>query len=352
MQRLQTLLHAITPLDESAMQQARVRWAQIAKPLDSLGLLEELVVRMAGMTGNADLHITPRAVIVFCADNGVVAQGVTQTGQEVTAVVAKQLCAGNTTVCRMAQQVHCDVIPVDVGIACQLDTPGLWQYKVACGTQDFSEQPAMTQNQAIQAILAGADVVKRCVQNGYRLLATGEMGIGNTTTSSAILSVLFGCDPEQVTGRGAGLSTQGLARKIQVIRKAIALHAPDPHDPLDVLCKLGGFDIAAMTGAFLAAAAQKVPILVDGLISGTAALLAARLAPQATQYMLASHLSPEPACRRLLEALKLEPFLHCRMAVGEGTGAVAAIPILDMALAVYHGTTFADMQMQAYEKFT
>lgn len=346
---LEKLLSAIQPCSSAAEQAARDRWASIAKPLNSLGLLEADVIRIAGIQSTADVSIDKRAVIVMCADNGVVAEGVTQTGQEVTAVVAENMTKSITSVCLMSRVARADVIPVDVGICRSVSDAVLDRCVRRGGTRNMAVEPAMTREECEQAIMVGAELVRELKDKGYSLLATGEMGIGNTTTSSAVTATLLGRPAAEVTGRGAGLSSEGLTRKINTIEKAIGLHNPIPDDPIDVLSKVGGLDIAGLVGVFLGGAAYRVPVLVDGFISATAALCAARLCPEAAQYMLASHISNEPASRMVLTALDLKPLINAEMCVGEGTGAVAAIPLLDMALAVYGGmSTFQEIEIEAY----
>ena len=346
MNDLKRLLDRIGPADEAARLRARERWNACAKPLGSLGLLESALEDIAALTGCPDLRLDRKAAAVFCADNGVVAQGVTQTGSGVTALVANNLGEGRTAVCRMAAVAGCRVVPVDVGI---LDYPGhagVLDRRVANGTGDITCGPAMTRAQAEQAILAGASLAEEL---GADLLATGEMGIGNTTTASAVTSVLLGRTPDEVTGRGAGLSDQGLARKRQAVCRAIACNRPDPEDPVDVLAKVGGLDLAALCGMFLGGAALRVPVLIDGFISAAAALCAVRLCPAASCAMVASHASAEPAGALLLQALGKRPLIDAGMRLGEGTGAVAAMPLLDMALAVYRESyTFEQGGIEPY----
>ena len=350
---LEETLAAIVPADRAAMDAAWQRWDSIAKPLRSLGLLEESVVRIAGMTGTPAVKLGKRAVIAMCADNGVVAQGVTQTGQEVTAIVTENMSTGDTSVCRMAAAAGAEVIPVDIGVARPVAGERIRQCNVRRGTADMTQGPAMTREEAVQAVETGIELVRELKDKGYGLIGTGEMGIGNTTTSSALASVFLNRPPEQVTGRGAGLSSAGLERKIKAIETAIQVNKPNPADPLDVLSKVGGLDLAGLCGVFLGGAACRIPVLVDGFISSAAALTAARLCPAAVDYMLGSHASNEPAGRMVLEELGLKPFLYANMCLGEGTGAAAVMPLLDMALAVYDGmTTFADEQIEAYQSLT
>ena len=345
---LEQVIRQIRPLDEHAMEQAKKQWNSIAKPLHSLGKLEEHIIRIAGITGNPDVKIEEKALIVMCADNGVVEEGVTQTGQEVTAIVAENFLSGETSAAIMCKKAGARILPIDIGMAGKTKVPG---HKVACGTRNFAKEPAMTREQALQSILTGVRIVEEQKKAGVALLATGEMGIGNTTTSSAVLAALLQIDPEKVTGRGAGLTSAGLSRKIQVIRQALALHKPDANDPVDVLAKVGGFDIGGLAGVYLGAAKMRLPVLIDGFISGTAALLACRLCPEAKEYMIASHKSKEPGMQILLEALGLSASLDCDMCLGEGTGAVAFFPVLDMAAAVYRQmSTFADIQVEEYQE--
>jgi len=340
-------ISTILPADENAREAAELRWNCIAKPLGSLGALEDAITAIAALTGNAKIDIKRRAVLVMCADNGVVEEGVTQTGQEITALVAGNLLRGDTSVCKMAAVAGADVIPVDMGMITRVD--GLVDCHVADGTQNFTRGPAMTREQAEQAVNAGIRLVKECKEKGYTLIATGEMGIGNTTTSSAIAAVLLSMPVRDVTGRGAGLSDEGLVRKISAIERGIALNEPDKNDPFDVLSKLGGFDIAGMTGVFLGGAIYRVPVIIDGFISAVSALVAARMAPLSKCAMLASHISAEPAAIAILKELGVKPLICAGMRLGEGTGAVCAMPLLDLALSVYEGmSTFDDIEMEAY----
>ena len=345
---LYTLLSKITPPDETARAAAHAHWASLAKPLGGLGRLETLLEDAAALTGSAQLEISRRTVLVLCADNGVVAQGVSQTDQSVTRAVAENLAARRTSVCQMAKTAHCAVLPVDMGIAGG-SVPGVLDCRVAAGTADFTKGAAMTRAQAVEAIAKGIALVKKQKAQGDTLLATGEMGIGNTTTSSAVAAVLLDQPVKIMTGRGAGLSDAGLARKIDAIRRGIAVNRPDAADVLDVLAKLGGFDIAGLCGVFLGGALEGVPVLMDGFISGVAALCAVRLCPAAEKAVFASHCSTEPAAKLVLDALGKAPLLTAGLHLGEGTGAVASIPLWDMALAVYdHCYSFTEGGIAPY----
>ena len=345
---LKTLLSGITPPDEAARAAAHAHWAGLAKPLGGLGALETLLEDAAALTGSAALDVSRRAVLVLCSDNGVVAQGVSQTDQSVTRAVAENLAARRTSVCQMARTAHCDVVPVDMGMAGD-PVPGVADCRIAAGTADFTQGPAMTRAQAVEAVGRGIRLVQEQKAAGVQLLATGEMGIGNTTTSSAVAAVLLGQPVERMTGRGAGLSDEGLARKVDAICRGILRNEPDPTDPLDVLAKLGGFDLAGLCGVFLGGALEGVPVVMDGFISGVAALCAVRLCPAAAKAVFASHCSAEPAARMVLEALGKAPIITAGLHLGEGTGAVASIPLWDMALAVYGGCySFAEGGIAPY----
>lgn len=339
----------IRPVDQEAVCAAQKRWDSIAKPLHSLGKMEKIVMQIAGITGSADVRLDKRALVAMCADNGVVEEGVTQTGQEVTAIVAENFLKGDTSACVMCRQCGTDVFPVDVGMASDTKVPS--DLKVMMGTRNMTKEPAMTYEEAVQGIEAGIEMVRRLEEQGYRLIATGEMGIGNTTTSSAVASVLLNRSVEEMTGRGAGLSGEGLKRKIDAIKRAVKLNEPDPFDPVDVLAKVGGLDIAGMAGVFMGGAVYRIPVVIDGFISCVAALVAQRISPLTKDYMIASHVSREPAAAMILEALEKEAVLHGEMCLGEGSGAVALFPFIDMGLAVYESmSTFEEIKVEQYEE--
>ena len=339
----------IRPVDQEAVCAAQKRWDSIAKPLHSLGKMEKIVMQIAGITGSADVRLDKRALVAMCADNGVVEEGVTQTGQEVTAIVAENFLKGDTSACVMCRQCGTDVFPVDVGMASDTKVPS--DLKVMMGTRNMTKEPAMTYEEAVQGIEAGIEMVRRLKEQGYRLIATGEMGIGNTTTSSAVASVLLNRSVEEMTGRGAGLSGEGLKRKIDAIKRAVKLNEPDPSVPVDVLAKVGGLDIAGMAGVFMGGAVYRIPVVIDGFISCVAALVAQRISPLTKDYMIASHVSREPAAAMILEALEKEAVLHGEMCLGEGSGAVALFPFIDMGLAVYESmSTFEEIKVEQYEE--
>ena len=340
----------ILPPDTAAAERAQKRWNSIAKPIGSLGLFEDDIVKIASLTGDENVRLPVRKVVVMCADNGVVEEGVTQSPQSVTALVAGNMAKGDSSVCRMARCFGADVLPVDIGMSG--DAAGVINKKIARGTQNMTKGPAMPREEAERAVLTGMELVKDLKDQGCSVIVTGEMGIGNTTTSAAIASVLLHKPVREMTGRGAGLSDAGLIRKIDAIERAIALNRPDPNDAWDVLMKLGGFDIAGMCGLFLGGAVCRVPVIMDGFISAVSALLAMRMAPGSEVAMLASHTSAEPAVGAVMQALRMDAPIHARLRLGEGTGGVCLLPLLDAALSVYHSmVAFDDIGLAPYEVY-
>lgn len=347
---LYEILKQIQPADQQAFEYCIKRFDNIAKPVGSLGKLETLLATVAAAQGNGNVDISKKAVLVFCADNGVLAQGVAQSTHDVTTAIAKSLARQTTSVNSMAKAAKADVFAIDMGMVDRVE--GLIDRRLAPGTADITQGPAMTREMAEKAILTGIEMVKMCRDKGYKIIATGEAGIGNTTTSSAVTSVLLDCDVQSVTGRGSGLSDEGLNRKINAINKAIETNKPDKNDVIDVLCKVGGFDIAGMTGAFIGGALYNIPVIMDGFISGVAAVCAVRLCEYVKGYILPSHITAEPAGIMIMKELGFEPMLHGDMRLGEGTGAVALMPLLDLSLSVYeNAATFGDIKVEAYKKW-
>ena len=341
----------IPELDKAAEKKVKKNWDSIAKPLDGMGRFETLTARIGAITGTDEIDIRKKAVLILCADNGIVEEGISQSGKEVTLAVAKSMAQKQSSVCKMAQALGAVTIPVDIGIDSREVTDGVRNKKIRCGTRNFRKEPAMTQEEVVKAIAVGMELAAECKDAGYQMIATGEMGIGNTTTSSAVASVLLKQPVEEMTGRGAGLTSEGLMRKINAIKKAIALNEPDPEDAIDVLAKVGGLDIAGMAGVFLGGAVYGIPVVMDGFISCVSALIAMRICPAARDYILASHVSKEPAAHLILENMGKEAIIHADMCLGEGTGAVALFPILDLAAAVYHSmSTFDDIHVEQYEE--
>ena len=317
--RFAQLKKRIVPADETIREQAEKHWGRVAKPLGSLGVLEEDIVRAAAAQGGKVPDFSKRALLIFCAENGVVEEGVSQTGQEVTAAVVSNMTRGRSCSCLMAEKAETDVFPIDIGIACEVEHQGklhpLTERKIRRGTSNFTKAAAMTRQEVLTAVLTGIDAVRVLKDREYRLFTVGEMGIGNTTTSSAVASVLLRKEPELVTGCGAGLDSAGLKRKTKAIRRGIGLHHPDP---------------------------------MDGMAAAAAA--AGRIAPAATDYMLAAHVSAEPASIWLLDLIGVTPAIRAGLRLGEGTGALALFPLLDMALSIYRDMdTFAEMEIEEYK---
>ena len=410
---LHAFLAGIAGADRAAGEGARRRWNSLAKPLGSLGLLEDMAVRIAAVTGKVDFPFDRRLMYVICADNGVIAQGISQSDASVTLAVARALAEGTSTVSYMAAAARCAVQPVDVGMVSDVSNvpeppenfseatdvaahtgepsvaaescsaaaaepksisidasdksntinlkpapgsdagfrpmPGLLRRRVRCGTDDMSAGAAMSRDDCVRAICTGIELAGRAAAQGTSLLLLGEMGIGNTTTSAAVACALLGEAPERMAGRGAGLSTEGLTRKVQVIGRSLDVNRPDRSDPIDVMSKVGGLDIACLCGLCLGGAAYRIPVLLDGVITAVAALCAVRLSPAAGDALLASHESTEPAARLILAELGLQAPVHAGLHLGEGSGAAAALALLDTALAVYFSAhTFDRLGIEAY----
>lgn len=338
--------------DEEIYKKVLQNWDAIAKPLDGMGRFESITAQIGAVMGTDEIDISKKAVIIMCADNGIVEEGISQSGQEVTAAVAEQMGKGLSSVGRMAVSIGADTIPIDIGMNHEEPIPGVLNRKIRCGTRNFSKEPAMTEEETARAIRTGIEIVYDCKKKGYRLLATGEMGIGNTTTSSAVVAALLQRNVDDVTGRGAGLSDDKLLHKRQIIAEAIEAYNLAGADPLRVLRTVGGLDIAGLVGVCIGGAVHHIPIVLDGVISMAAALLADRIAPGTAKCLIASHKGKEPAVCLLIHELGLEPVIDGQMALGEGTGAVMMMSLLDMALCIYHGRTlFSDIQVEQYERY-
>ena len=329
--KLKSLLSAITPLDEATMDEARKRQAQLAKPPGSLGRLEELSIQLAGITGRVHNKMDKTHLLVFAADNGVVAEGVSSAPQSVTLMQTVNLTRAKTGASVLAKHFGSGITVCDVGVNADIRDKAVLNRKIAYGTRNILYGPAMTREQAITAILTGAELAQNTDADA---LGVGEMGIGNTTTSSAVLAVLLSADVETVTGRGGGITDDSFRRKKEVIRQAIAINRPERNDPVDVLTKAGGFDLAAMCGAFLGAAASRRPVVIDGFISAVAALCAVRLCPEVQGYLVPSHASFEIGYRLAMEAMGLQPLFQLGMRLGEGSGCPLAFQVLSAACAI------------------
>ena len=328
---LDALVRAVAPLDRSAMTAAEAYQVRLAKPPGSLGRLEEISIQLAGITGRVHNALNKKQLLVFAADNGVVTEGVSSAPQSVTKQQTINLMRGKTGAAVLAKHFGCGLTVCDVGVNADIYESTVLNRKIAYGTQNICTGPAMTREQTLQAILTGAEIARTVDAD---VIGVGEMGIGNTTTSSAVLAVLLGADVEAVTGRGGGITEESFRKKKAVIRTAIEVNRPDRDDVVGVLSKVGGFDLAAMCGAFLGAAAARRPAVIDGLISAAAALCAVRLCPNVHGYLVPSHASFEIGYRLAMEAMDLRPLFDLGMRLGEGSGCPLAFQVLDAACAV------------------
>ena len=338
-EKIEALVRAVQPLDQKAMLAAEAHQARLAKPPGSLGRLEELSVQLAGITGKVHNELPRKQLLIFAADNGVVAEGVSSAPQSVTMQQTINLTRGKTGAAVLAKRFGCGLTVCDVGVNADICESAVLNRKISYGTQNICAGPAMTREQALQAILTGAAVAENVDADAVGI---GEMGIGNTTTSSAVLAVLLGADVDKVTGRGGGITEESFRKKKAVIRTAIAVNRPNRDDVIDVLAKVGGFDLAAMCGAFLGAAASRRAAVIDGFISAVAALCAVRLCPLVHGYLIPSHASFEIGYRLAIEELALRPLLDLGMRLGEGSGCPLAFQVLDAACAVMNNMASFD----------
>ena len=341
---LQQTIAMVHPLDEEAMGKVRLRQHQLTKPRGSLGRLEELSVRIAGITGKVMPNIEQKAIVTMAGDHGVIAEGVSAYPQEVTAQMVYNFLRGGAAINVFARHIGARVVVVDMGVAVNLELhPLLVSRKIAFGTRNMTKEPVMSRDQALQAIVSGIEVVNDEIAKGLDIVGVGDMGIGNTTPSSAICAAIIGESVAKVTGKGVGISDEQLASKVAVIETALALNKPDPDDAIDVLSKVGGFEIGGITGVILGAAAQHIPAVIDGFIAGAAALIATGLCSRVKDYLIAAHASAEAGHRVVLDYLGLKPILDLEMRLGEGTGAALAISIIEAAVkALAEMATFAD----------
>ena len=338
-QILKEILQSVTPLDEAAMANARERQAQLAKPPGSLGRLEDLSIQLAGITGKVHNTVEKMHLLVFAADNGIVAEGVASAPQSVTLMQTINLTRAKTGASVLAKHFGSAITVCDVGVNATIRDTAVLNKKIAYGTQNMTKGPAMTREQALTAIFTGIELAKNTEADVFGI---GEMGIGNTSTSSAILSVLLDADVEKVTGRGGGVTDEGFLKKKNAIRKAIEINNPNPDDVIDVLSKVGGFDIAAMCGGFIGSALTHRPVVIDGFISVVAALCAVRLCPNVRGYLVPSHASYEIGYRLAMEALDLQPMLLLGMRLGEGSGCPLAFQVLEAACAIMNNMATFD----------
>lgn len=334
---------AIGRLDSDAMFKAQERLNNLTKPLGSLGVLEAIAKQLSGITGEVIPTIKEKKIIIMAGDHGVVEEGVSAFPQEVTPQMVANFVHKGAAINVLTKHVGAEVRVVDIGVAGDIADLPITHAKVKKGTNNFTKGPAMTREEAVKALEVGIAIANEEIDRGVNLLGTGEMGIGNTTPSSAILSVLGGYSPEDVTGRGTGIDDKGLAIKQEVIAKGIAFNNPNPNDPIDVLSKVGGFEIAGLAGVILGAAARRVPVVIDGFISSAAALIAKEIAPNSVNFMIPSHGSQEPGHALMMELLGLKPILHLEMRLGEGTGAALAMNVVEASIKIIgEMATFAE----------
>ena len=340
---LKKYISGITGINHSAYAAARERLDSLAKPPGSLGKLEDIAARLAGITGQIYNTIDKRCVIIMCSDNGVVEEGVASAPQSVTYAQTINFTRGITGVAVLAKCFNSDLMIVDVGVNAEINHPDIINRKIRKSTWNMAKQPAMNREEAVAAILAGIEMAGEAYKKGYKIIGVGEMGIGNTTTSSAVLCGLTGIDADLAVGKGAGLSNEGYERKKQIIKNALKTYNPNPDDPIDVVSKVGGFDIAAMAGVYIGAAYYKLPVVIDGFISAVAALVAYKLANLTVEYMIPSHASYEPGYAYAVKELGLEPVLMLNMRLGEGSGCPVMFMIVDAACAIIRNMgTFAE----------
>jgi len=329
MSKLDQIIKKIKPLNREVMDRARVHQNNLTKPQGSLGILENLSILMAGITKKPFPECKRKVIITMAADHGVVEEGVSAYPKEVTRQMVYNFVRGGAGINVLARHVGSRVVVVDMGVASVISDPSVVNRKVNLGTKNFKKGPAMTREEAIRSVIAGIETVEKELKDGVDILGTGDMGIGNTTASSAITSAMLQIEPRRVTGRGTGIDDARFETKVQVIEQALALNKPSPDDPLDVLSKVGGFEIGGLAGVMLAGAAYRIPVVIDGFISGAAALIAAGLAPKSKDYLIAAHCSVEVGHKLILEHLGLSPLFNLNMRLGEGTGAALGINLVE-----------------------
>lgn len=343
---LRNIISNITDVNKDAVKKAEERMTSLAKPLRSLGKLEDMAIKLAGITGKVKNKIDKRAVIIMSSDNGVVEEGVASAPQSVTLSQTINFTKGLTGVAVLAKANNTDLMVVDVGINCDFSHPGVLDRKIRKSTDNIAKGPAMSYEECIKAVLVGIDCVKDAKNKGYDIVGVGEMGIGNTSTSSAVLCALTDCKVDDVVGRGAGITDEAYIKKISVVKKALEINECDKNNPLDAITKVGGFDIAAMTGVFLGAAYYKIPVVIDGFISVVAALCAQRLNDKCRDYMFTSHASKEIGFKTAMDELGLSSILNLNMGLGEGSGCPLAFSIIDSSCAVMNNmATFEEAEI-------
>lgn len=346
MSLIESICKNIYPLDTRFMEQAQARQDRLIKPQGSLGKLEDISIQLAGIYGSKYFDTTKKIVLSFACDHGVYEEGVAPNNQNITLLQSINFPKKINGVGTISKFVGSDVQLIDVGINCDEPIEGVIDCKIRKSTSNMAKGPAMTRQEAIRAIEIGIEMSEKYIQEDYKVIGIGEMGIANTTPSAAIISVIAGCDPQEVTGMGAGLKKELLQHKAQVIRTAIEINQPNPTDGIDILQKVGGFEIGSMAGVILGCSANRVPVVLDGFISYAAALIAVNINPRCKDYMIASHYSAEPGAKKALELLGLDPFLKMDMRLGEGSGAALAFNMIEAANYVYKNMlTFDEVDM-------
>lgn len=342
MNLLENISKNIYSLDEKYINKAKERLDKLIKPVGSLGKIEDICMQLAGIYGSEKFDTSKKAIIAFAGDHGVYEEGVAPDPQNITYLQFPNFAKGLCGVGTLSKFVGADVVAVDVGINCEHKLEGVLDYKIRKGTSNMAKGPAMSREEAIKCLEIGIEVAEECIEKGYKVIGIGEMGICNTTPSSAIISVIGDCDPLEVTGIGAGLKKERVAHKASVIRKSIELNNPNPNDAIDILSKVGGFEIGAMAGVVLGCSANRIPVVLDGFISYAAALLAYKINPKCREYMIASHLSAEPGTQKSLEIINLSPVLNMDMRLGEGSGAALAFNIIEASNYTYQNMATYD----------
>lgn len=346
MSLLENISRNIYPLDKSSMEKAKKRLDRLIKPKGSLGKMEDICMQLAGIYEQKEFDTSKKVIIAFAGDHGVYEEGVAPDPQDITVLQFPNFTKGLCGVGVISKFVGADVVAVDVGINCDKRLEGVLDYKIRKGTSNMAKGPAMSREEAIRSLEIGIEVSEECIKKDYKIIGIGEMGIANTTPSTAIVSVICGCKPEEITGIGAGLKKERLEHKAQVIKRAIELNNPNPTDGIDVLAKVGGFEIGAMAGVILGCSANRIPVVIDGFISYAAALIAYKINPKCKEYMIASHISAEQGTQKALEILKLSPILNMDMRLGEGSGAALAFNIIEASNYTYKNmATFDEIDM-------
>ncbi len=336
-------LQEISPLDQEAMLQAEKHWDNLTKPPKSLGKLEDLVIRLAGIQKNPKPQINKKCVLCYAGDHGVVEEGVSPSQQIVTAEMVRNFVNGGAAISVLSDMAGAELKVINTGMANLVDHPAVIQKSIASGTANMAKGPAMTEEQALQALNLGFEMAEAAIDDGVDLLITGEMGVGNTTAASAIYSCMIGVNPIEVTGTGAGLPSNRLAHKASIIQQALDINTPSPQDPLSVLKSVGGFELAAMVGTMVAGAALRCPVVVDGFISGAAAVIAMTFHEQVRAFLIFSHSSGEKGFQEVCRRFQITPLVDLDMHLGEGTGAAMIMPLIDNSLACFHRmATFAE----------